>query len=177
MGTNMNKMYTYNEGDELYTQDYAVYPILKFIPKNAVVWECAERKDLNGNISKMLRSQGIKVIQSSIHHGDDFFKTKVPNGITHIITNPPFSLKNQFLKRCYELDLPFALLLPIPALGGDIRVNLFKQGLELLIFDKRISYIGSKKSPPFASAWFCKDILPSSLIFENLNREIGDYDE
>ena len=30
-----------------------------------------------------------------------------------IITNPPFSLKQEFLQRCYELGKPFALLLPL----------------------------------------------------------------
>ena len=32
-----------------------------------------------------------------------------------IITNPPYSLKDEFIKKCYEWNKPFCLLLPITA--------------------------------------------------------------
>lgn len=41
-----------------------------------------------------------------------------------------------------------------------------KHGIELLILNKRIDFIG-KGSPHFGVAWFCHNILPESLIFHS----------
>jgi hypothetical protein len=166
---NTDKIYTYSKGDELYTPSNAIIPLIKYIPKDKVIWECAEKQTEDGNITKELRNNGYKVITTSIHNGYDFLKCDIPKDINCIITNPPFSLKNEFLERCYKLNLPFALLLPIQALDTKRRFNYYKKyGLDLLIFDKRISYIGSHGSPPFASAWFTNKILPERLVFEHL---------
>lgn len=85
------------------------------------------------------------------------------------ITNPPYSLKDEFLKKCYEYKKPFALLLPITTLEGVTRNRLFKKyGIELLVFDKRINYMSNKKSCWFNTSWFCWHLLPHQLIFERL---------
>lgn len=119
----------------------------------------------------MLRNNGYKVVTTSIHNGYDFLTCEVPEGVNCIITNPPFSLKNQFLQRCYDLKLPFALLLPIQALDTKQRFDMFsKHGLDLLLFDKRVNYIGSNGSPPFTSAWFTNKVLPERLVFERLEK-------
>lgn len=169
MGFNTDKIYTYNKGDELYTPRNAVLPLVKYLPKNYTIWECAEKESEDGNITNILKENGFNVVTTSIHNGIDFLNCQVPENVNCIITNPPFSLKNQFLKRCYEIDLPFALLLPIQALDTKQRFEMYSQyGLDLLIFDKRVSYIGSNGSPPFTSAWFTNGILPERLIFERL---------
>lgn len=169
MKFNTDKIYTYNKGDELFTPKNAIKPLIKYLPENAVVWECAEKANDNGNITIELKNNGIEVISTSIHNGVDFLDCEIPDNITHIITNPPFSLKNEFLKRCYEIGKPFALLLPVQALDTKKRFELYKKyGLELLVFDKRISYIGSNGSPPFSSCWFCNGILPEKIVFEEV---------
>lgn len=169
MGFNTDKIYTYHKGDELYTPENAVVPLLKYLSQNSIIWECAEKETEDGNITKVLRENRFKVITTSIHNGYDFLNCELPEGINCIITNPPFSLKNEFLKRCYEIGLPFTLLLPIQALDTKQRFELFiKYGIDLIIFDKRVNYIGSNGSPPFASAWFTNKILPQKLIFERL---------
>ena len=169
MGFNTDKIYTYNKGDELFTPVNAVTPLLKYLSKDLVIWECAEKESEDGNITNVLRDNKFKVITTTIHNGYDFLTCEIPEEINCIITNPPFSLKNEFLKRCYEIGLPFALLLPIQALDTKQRFELYsKYGIDLIIFDKRVSYIGSNGSPPFASAWFTYNILPERLIFERL---------
>jgi len=169
MGFNTDKIYTYNKGDELYTPENAVTPLIKYIPKDFIVWECAEKATEDGNITKCLRKNGFNVITTSIHKGIDFLNCDIPNKIDCIITNPPFSLTNEFLRKCYEIGLPFALLLPVRMLDTKIRFNMFNEyGLDLLIFDKRVSYVGSNGSPPFSSAWFSNGMLPKNLIFERL---------
>ena len=170
MGFDTDKIYNYIQGDELYTPTYAITPLLKYLTNNLVIWECAENKNEDGNITKILRENGFKVITSTIHNGYNFLDCNIPNGVNCIITNPPFSLKNQFLKRCYEIGLPFALLLPTGTIDTKTRFELYnKYGLSLMLFDKRINYIGSNGRPPFASAWFTNNILPDKLIFERLS--------
>lgn len=47
----------------------------------------------------------------------NFFEYE-PQHYDLIITNPPYSFKDQFLKRAFELDKPFMMLLPITTLEG-----------------------------------------------------------
>ncbi len=172
MGFDISKVYTYKEDDELYTPSYAIKPLIKYLPKNSVIWECAERIGEEGNITKELRNEGFKVITTSIHNGEDFLTCEVPNGVNCIITNPPFSLKDDFIKRCYYLNLPWALLLPIGALQSIERAKMFKKhGVDLLVFDKRIKFINGGNSPSFATAWFTNKLLNSGIVFEELKNK------
>lgn len=87
-----------------------------------------------------------------------------------IITNPPYSLKNEFLERCYEYDKPFALLLPLTALEGKQRNELYKEyGIELIVLDKRINFMKNKNNVWFNTSWFCKGIADKQLNFERVN--------
>lgn len=63
-----------------------------------------------------------------------------------IITNPPYSLKNEFLKKCYEYNKSFLLLLPLTSLEGKERCKLYiENGIELIVLDKRINFMEHKK--------------------------------
>ena len=75
-------------------------------------------------------------------------------------------VKDKFLERCYEIGKPFALLLPLTALEGIARQELYKKyGLELILLPKRIDFTG-KKAPWFAVAWFTYGFnLPKEINF------------
>lgn len=157
------------KNDEIYTPKYAIMPLLKYLPKNLVVWECTDFGD--SNITNVLKENGFKVIST---HKDnfDFLRDNAYFDFDIIITNPPYSLKDEFLQKCYEYGKPFCLLLPITSLEGIKRGELFrKYGIQLLIFDRRINYINCKKSNWFNTSWFCYNVLPDKLIFEKLERE------
>src|SRR5699024_5351117 len=123
--------YMKNEkNDELYTPDYAIEPLLKYLPKNKIIWECTDFG--SSNITKLLKQHDYKVIST---HKDNFdFLTDIPNfDFDIIITNPPYSLKNEFLKKCYEYDKPFCLLLPLTSLEGIERGKMFREkGIDVL---------------------------------------------
>ena len=90
-----------------------------------------------------------------------------------IITNPPYSLKDEFIKKCYEWNKPFCLLLPITALEGKTRGAMFrKNGIEVMVFDGRVEFMdGNKKNGNwFNTSWFCHNVLPQKLIFEELKK-------
>lgn len=124
-------------------------------------------------LSQLCRGGGYVVARSHIDEGQDFF-TYEPENYDVIVSNPPFSIKDKILKRLYELDKPFAILLPLNSLQGKSRYEYFKQGVQILSFDQRIGYhnLDNMDIPiegsPFATAYFCKDILPKDLIVEEL---------
>jgi len=122
----------------------------------------------------MLKENNFNVIRSSLAEGQDFF-TYEPKQWDIVVSNPPFSLKDKVLKRLNDLNKPFAILLPLNSLQGEKRYNwCFKNGIQLLAFDRRIDYHTNfnfntyTKGNHFASAYFCRDILPKDLILEEL---------
>lgn len=99
--------------NELYTPSEAIIPILKYLDKSKIYWECTDFGD--SNITKVLKENGFKVISTN-KEKLDFLIEKANFNFDAIITNPPYSLKNEFLKKCYEYNKPFMLLLPLTAL-------------------------------------------------------------
>lgn len=155
--------------DDYRTPAIAVYPLLKYLPdKFSVIWECCDSGD--SAITTVLRENGYSVISTSIDTGFDFLRKRPTFSFDLIVTNPPYSLKDSFLRKCYEYDKPFALLLPIYALGGIERVKLFREkGISAIVFDKRLNFKGGSSKVWFNSAWFCYKLLPhNTVVFERL---------
>lgn len=162
---------TNKESDEYYTPKEAVVPIIKYLKKEMVVWCPFDTED--SEYVKCIQANGNKVIFSHIDNGENFFSFEPKEKYDVIISNPPFSLKDDILKRLDELNKPFAILLPLPTLQGQKRFEYLK-GCEALIFDKRINFYNDKehkimvKGVAFASIYICKNFLPEKLIFEKL---------
>lgn len=152
--------------DEFYTPESAILPLLKHLPKNIIIWECTDYGE--SKITSLLRQYGYTVI--STHKKDfDFLKEDPEFEFDMIITNPPYSLKDQFIEKCYKLGKPFALLLPITALEGINRGRMYrKNGLQLIVLDRRINYMKDKNSNWFNTSWFCWKLLEKDLIFEKV---------
>lgn len=162
------------ESDEYYTPAYAVEPLLKYLPKEQTIW-CPFDKE-ESQFVKVLSAAEYKVIHSHIDEGKDFFSYEPEESYDYIISNPPFSCKDGVLKRLRELNKPYAMLLPLPTLQGQKRFPYIKD-CEALIFDKRVQYFKDieqtevSKSASFGSIYICRNFLPNSLIFEELNRK------
>lgn len=153
--------------DEIYTPDYAIYPILKYLNKSWIYWECTDYGD--SNITKVLKDNGFKVISTN-KEDFDFLVDNATFEFDCIITNPPYSLKDEFLKRAYIYNKPFMFLLPITALEGIKRNELYKKyGLELIIYDKRINFLNNKKSCWFNTSWFTWKVCLKELNFEHID--------
>ncbi len=124
-------------------------------------------------ISHSRQGGGSSVIRSDISDGLDFFAYEPPE-YDCIVSNPPFTQKDRVLKRLYELEKPFAVLLPLNSLQSVDRYEYFSKGIQILAFDKRIAFhspqsMGEyKKGVSFATVYFCRDILPRDLIIEEL---------
>lgn len=173
----MNKGYltakTDKESDETYTPSYAVKPLLKYLKPNTIIWCPFDMED--SEYVKTFRAVGYKVIASHIDNGQNFFFYE-PDSYDIIISNPPFSIKDDILKRLNELNKPYAILLPLPTLQGQKRFPYLKN-CQALIFDKRINFYRNKetkeiiKGIAFATIYICKNFLPKDLIFEELNEK------
>ena len=117
-----------------------------------------------------LRQAGRTVIATDKKQGNDFL-TWQPSDEWHcIVTNRPFSLKNEFLARAYDLGKPFAFLLPLTALESSSRQSLFRDnGIQMMLLDKRIQFetpAQQRSHPWFSVAWFCWGLgLPEQLTF------------
>lgn len=163
---------TNQESDEAYTPAYAVEPLLKYIDKNWTIWCPFDEAD--SEYVKQFQANGNKVIYSHIDTGENFFFYEPNEDYDVIISNPPFSVKDDILKRLNELGKPYAMLLPLPTLQGQKRFD-YLQNSEVLIFDKRVNFYRDKakkevqKGVSFASIYICKNFLPEKLIFEKLN--------
>lgn len=158
-------------GDEVYTPFYAVEPLLKYIPKNWVIW-CPFDEAWSAYV-QTFKEQGYKVIHSHLSEGQDFFNYEPDIHYDVIISNPPYSKKDDVLKRLQKLNKPFAMLLPLSTLQGQRRFPSLLN-TQALIFDKRIGYHTSgdfqktKESNYIATIYICKNFLPKDLIFEEL---------
>ena len=155
------------------TLNYGVEPILKYLPKDWVVWCPFDTED--SEFVKQIRENGNKVIHSHISDGKDFYTYEPEEHYDIIISNPPFSKKDSILKRLDELGKPFAVLLPANSIQGNARYqNCFKNGIQMLCFNYRVDYHTNfnfetyTKGNHFASAYFCRDVLPRDLIVEEL---------
>ena len=111
-----------NYSNDFQTPPEALTPLLHYLKKDFVIWECACG---NGNLVKELKKKGFKVISTDIKTGKDFLKYE-PKQYDCIITNPPYSLKYEFLKRAYKLNKPFAFLLPLTTFETSKRQDLMK---------------------------------------------------
>lgn len=163
------------KGDELYTPAYAVKPLIPYLDKLGVyltVW-CPFDDETSEYVKVLSECDFIKVIYSNLNDGQDFF-TYEPDEYDIINSNPPFSKKDEVLKRLQILGKPFMILMPLPALQGQKRFK-YLQGCQALIFDKRINFYTDKehtqmqKGCAFASFYLCsRDLLPKDLIFSEL---------
>lgn len=191
--------------DDYRTPENAVIPILGFIDKNA--YTILEPTDLNAEfkINKVFKENGFDVVCTGSSECVEKKKDNVldynffdinsldmlpkVNKPYYLVTNPPFSLKDQFIKHCLKLvELKviegFALLMPVGAISGSTRRSLynlaegFGLGIRFCPFDKRVDFLLDDKGLTGSGTWFdCawflldKTIKGKELIFLELIKE------
>jgi hypothetical protein len=130
-----------------------------------------------GNIASVLAGAGYDVVGTDLYapdgtlqpsqsfiecvmDGHSLAECPVPEGVTHIVTNPPFSEKLAFIKRFYALGLPTYCLLPVDTLGVKGCCKLFEEeGVELFFLSGKAASTFYKVSEGRdvcvgACAWF-----------------------
>lgn len=164
-------MYSPGNSDEYRTPEYAVLPLLKYIPKNKIIWTPFDLED--SWYIKIFVKNGYKVIGSHIKAGHDFYMWEPEEKWDIIISNPPYTNKRKIFERALSFNKSFALLMSLMWLSDSAPKQLFmEKDLQLLMFDKRIKFFkpdGSFENKiPFSSAYYCWNILPKQIIMEEL---------
>ena len=98
--------------------------------------------------------------------GNDFFKTEPPTSCDLLISNPPFSQQNEIIKRTFELVeqkkiKSFCLLLPLSTLETPATAGMWEKyvdKLSILIFKKRIKFLGCTTGFNKGCCWVCYNI-------------------
>lgn len=176
-------LYSIGKNDECITPAHAVRPIIKYLPKDKIIWCPFDHR--SSWFVVLLEGAGFQVVHSHkgraykhsqtltsfeliVTEGKDFY-TWEPDKWDIIVSNPPFTNKRQIFERALSFDKPFALLMTLTWLNDSAPKQLFKdKDLQLLMFDKRINYLGQGKHATFSSAYYCWNVLPKQIIMEEL---------
>lgn len=161
--------------DECQTPPYALNPLLPYMPAGATIWEPAAG---DGYLVRAIEDQGYSVVSGDIKTGQDFFAYEPP-AWDILLTNPPYSSDNKYkwLKRCYELGKPFALLLPADTSTlGEIQPLFRQYGVEIVFMDKRVDFQTintpfAKSNAWFPTAWFACRLIGQPLTFAEINKK------
>lgn len=119
---------------------------------------------------KTFQKLGLEVVYGHIDTGQDFFSFKKPQGEI-VVSNPPFSKRNEIFERLYEMDIPFALVINFNGLfDSKSRAKMLNEGnVQLLIPYGRMKFIHKDKgylnSPNFQSVYVCNKLLDRQIVF------------
>lgn len=117
-----------------------------------------------------LKGDELKLKYKATHKFDDlkndFFITEPPEDCDLMISNPPFGLQNEIIERSFSLVdskkiKSFALLLPLSTLETSRRADMWEKHadkLSIIVFKKRIKFIGKKTSFNTACCWVCYNV-------------------
>ena len=159
-------------GADLYeTPPEAVHALLRAIELPRTIWEPACGP---GNIVNVLLDHGHEVYASDLYHyplegmtgGLDFLRCqRAPEGTEAIVTNPPFSKAEEFVRRARQLVPLTVMLLRLQFLEAVRRTDLLESGdlREVLVFRDRLPMMhragwqGKRASSAMAFAWFVWD--------------------
>ena len=144
--------------DQYETPEWATRALIPHIIKHHFIWEPACG---SGKMSRVLQAQ----LSTDIQAGCDFLREDMPESITAIITNPPYSLATEFIDHSLKLTKPVdgfvAMLLRTDFDHAKSRRRLFADHpafAKKLVLTKRIQWFEeSKSSPSFNHAWFIWD--------------------
>ena len=166
--------------DDYRTPENVVFPLISFIPN---IYTIFEPTDLNAEfkINKVFVENGYDVLCSG---SSECIEKKKDNVLDYnffdinsldmlpkkdkpyfLVTNPPFSLKDQFIEHCLFLTETkviegFALLMPVSTISGVTRHQYYKKaknlGLSLTFcpFNRRIDFLSDNKNEKKSGTWF-----------------------
>ena len=123
---------TFIKHDDYMTPKYAWGNISHLIPKDKILWECFYG---DGKSGEYLKELGFNVIHKPV----DFFESNYGD---ILVSNPPYSMSKDVMKRLKELDKPFIMLMPSSKINTQyIRENYKNTELQIIIPRKRIHFL------------------------------------
>lgn len=159
-------------GDEYYTPLKCVNMIVPYIMKSGYksIWCPFDTEE--SNFVKVFQKLGFQVNYGHIFTGQDFFDYKEPQADI-VVSNPPFSKREDILRRLYQWDEPFALIMNFNGLfDSKKRHEMFQNhGVQMLVPKGRMKFVHNEKgelnAPNFQSVYVCHKLLDSQIVFDN----------
>lgn len=152
-------------GDEYYTPKYVVEIIANKIDKDTVktIW-CPFDKEWSEYVI-VLKEMGFNVINTHIDNGEDFLMFEPKFEFDAIVSNPPFSIKNEVFEKTISYKKPWSLLMSATSIQSSSFVKILskEENFNFIMFDKRISYNGDR--PPFPSWYFTGRMLDKNYFY------------
>jgi len=113
----------------------------------------------NGAITEYLKSKGMDVTIADLYTlptKTNFLTDPIPTDIDVIITNPPFCLKHDFLRKCVSLSLPFILLLTIDTMVMKKSFDIFSNNpFDLIVVNGKSEFLHAGRMRQVgACGWF-----------------------
>lgn len=162
--------------DACQTPPYALDPLLPYLDRTFAIWEPAAGD--NHLVEAFFDAGFDHVYASDMLTGENFLEYEPDLQWDCIVTNPPYSLKYEFLERCYSLGKPFALLVPVEMLGsGKSQMLMQQHGFEIMLLSRRIDF----KMPnagwagagaQFPTLWLCWQLLPRPVMFGDIPLDV-----
>lgn len=177
------------EKDSCMTPSYAVKPLLDLIDTSMVdyIWEPASGEgDLLSELEQGIFDKHIHGSTLKSNGQGDFFDdawrqvgtTNQVNQNMGIITNPPYSIKPQWVERCYQLTDNWALLMPVEAVASYAIQSQFitNGGVSMIYFNSRIDFkVGAtglwrNSSAQFPTCWYVSGfgLEPNKTYYANI---------
>lgn len=169
----MKRIKTYEEDKEI-NKDHVATP--RYVVEN--IYDLIDIKSFkniwfpfnNYDSEFKLKADELKLQYKATHIfddlGNDFFNTEPPEECELLISNPPFSKQNEIIKRSFELIRQgkiksFCLLLPLATLETPTRAEMYQKHIDklsIIIFKKRIKFIGKTQVFNRGCCWICYNI-------------------
>lgn len=160
-------------GDEWYSPQCVVDLITPYVVgKFGKIWCPFDKSD--SNFVKTFQSKGVDVVYGHIDTGQDFFDYDTPQGDV-VVSNPPFSKRDDILIKLFSMKIPFALVMNFNGLfDSKVRYELFRNNdFEMLIPKGRMIFehkeTGVKKNPTFQSIYVCSGVLDEQIVFSDVS--------
>lgn len=156
--------------DCAWTPWHGAAPLLPYLPPHSRIWECCAGA---GWLAQWLEEAGHTVIATDYADGHDALEW-APGSSEYdlIVTNPPFSLKYQFIARLFALGKPWALLVPYNTPGcatAKKARDAAGKSWEELRLNTRINF--HMPDSGFANSgaqmpvlWLCHGLLPDPIV-------------
>jgi len=96
-----------------------------------------------------------------IHENEDFFENYDKYKYDIILSNPPYSIKQNILKVLYKIDKPFVLIVPTAIISKLYVKNIFKDDInkiQFIIPNRRLQFEVNgynQKRTPFDTLFMC----------------------
>lgn len=161
--------------DEYYTPSYAIEPIAELCRLRDVTTAWHPFDTGLSKYPQVFGSYGIGSVCTHIATGQNFFDTEPPGNADAIVSNPPFSILYRVIDRCFDIGLPFALLVPSTFNNAKTFDILHRRSSDIgmLFMGPRVEYYnlntGKGWRPPFESLYLTNG-LGGGISFARVDR-------